>query len=130
MRNFETHPQRLTITAPNNLFDLGMLEEMEDNEYLLEVLNIFLDEAPADLNEMKQAAGSGNTAIVCKKAHKLKGSAGVIQAEILMSMLAEIEAIGKKGIVDGEMNSLIENAGEEYRSIEKALKNYIAQLSS
>ena len=127
MKNFETHPETFTL-PPNNFCDLSMLEEMEDNEYLLEIITVLLSEMPGDIKEMKQAAQEGKADIVCKKAHKLKGSAGVIQAEKLIAMLGEIETIGKKGTTNGEMNSFIENAGEEYRSIEKALKIYIARL--
>jgi len=128
MKNLETQPQRLTLAVPKNFYDLSMLEEMEDNEYLLEVLTVLLNEMPADIKEMKQAAQEGKTDIVCKKAHKLKGSAGVIQAEKLITMLEEIEAIGKKGTINGEMNSFLEIASQEYSSIEKSLKGYINDL--
>jgi len=128
MKNLETQPQRFTLAVPKNFYDLSMLEEMEDNEYLLEVLTVLLNEMPADIKGMKQAAQEGKTDTVCKKAHKLKGSAGVIQAEKLITMLEEIEAIGKKGTINGEMNSFLEIAAQEYNSIEKSLKVYINDL--
>ena len=65
-----------------------------------------------DIEEMKQALQAGNTDTVCKKAHKLKSSAGIIQADKLINLLADIEAAGKKGIVDNEMSRLVENAAQ------------------
>ena len=85
-------------SGTDELYDLSMLEEMEDNEYMTEVLNIFLKETPEELKEMNQALNKGNNDIIATKAHKIKGSAGVIQANKLIELLMKIETIAKKGI--------------------------------
>jgi len=128
MENLEKHSPAFTLVTTGNLYDLSMLEEMEDTEYLLEVLDVLLKETPGDIKEMTHAVEAGKADMVCKKAHKLKGSAGVIQAEKLIEILEDIEAIGKKGVVNIEMRSFIENAEHEYNRIEKALKIYMDGL--
>lgn len=126
MENSQT--QSVTIETAEKLYDLSMLEEMDDNDYVLEMLTILLNETPKDLKEMKDALQAGKTDILCQKAHKLKGSAGVIQAEKLTALLKDIEAIGKKGVIDNELIYLVENAAHQYNSIEKALKIHVEGL--
>jgi HPt (histidine-containing phosphotransfer) domain-containing protein len=111
------------------LYDLSMLEEMDDHEYVLEVLAALLQEMPGDLGEMQHALLAGNTDIVCKKAHKLKSSAGVIQAEKLTMLLGDIEAVGKKRGICDELIGLVENAARESNLIEKGLKIYMEGLN-
>ena len=125
MENSAIHTQTITLSAVNPLYDLSTLEEMDDTEYLLEILTILLSENAGDFKDMKQALQQGRTEIVCKKAHKLKGSAGVIQAEKLAAILTDIETLGKKGIINEELATLIEKAANEYSSIEKELKIYV-----
>lgn len=120
---------KMRSAATAGLYDLTMLEEMDDHEYVLEVLAALLHEMPGDFEEMQLALLAGNTDIVCKKAHKLKSSAGVIQAEKLTMLLGDIEAIGKKRGICDELISLVENAARESNHIEKSLKIYMEGLN-
>lgn len=128
MRNSQTHPETILLSTTEDLYDLSMLEEMEDNEYLLEILGVLLDESPKDIKELKEALQAGKTDFVGKKAHKLKSSAGVIQAERLTGLLTEIENIGKAGSVTNELSSLVDDAVFEYNRIERSLKLFVLRL--
>ena len=128
MKNTDSNHSTLTVAIAEPLYDLSMLEEMDDTEYLLEMLAAVLHEVPKDLTEMQQALKAGDTDILCKTAHKLKSSAGVIQAEKLITLLENIEALGKKSGITNELTSLVENVAQQYAHIEKALKNYTAAL--
>lgn len=81
-----------------NLFDLSLLEEMDDNEYVAEILTIFLGNSPKELYELKRACMSNKFDAVYKMAHKLKGSVGLLQANFLLNVLIRIEetAIAEK----------------------------------
>ena len=98
---------------------------LNDNEYLLEILTILLSETTSDFKEMKHALQQGRVETVYKKAHKIKGSASVIQAEKLAMLVTDIENMGKKGAINEELISLVEKASQEYSSIEKELKIYV-----
>ncbi len=128
MRNSQTHPETILLSTTEDLYDLSMLEEMDDNEYLLEILAALLDESPKDIKELKEALQAGKTDIVAKRAHKLKSSAGVIQAERLTALLTEIENTGKAGSVTNELSSLVDDAVFEYSRIERSLKLYVLRL--
>ncbi len=125
MENLKKATIPVAIDMADNMYDLTMLEEMDDTEYLLDVLTTLLKETPTDLKGMKDALQAGKIDIVCKQAHKLKSSAGVIQAEKLTTLLADIEAMGKKGAINNELICLVEYAMHEYGRIEKALKIYV-----
>jgi HPt (histidine-containing phosphotransfer) domain-containing protein len=130
MINHENVETTTTVTAvtPDELYDLSMLEEMEDNEYMAEVLTIFLKETPEELKEMNQALNGGDNAVIATKAHKIKGSAGVIQANKLIELLVKIENIAKKGLPGSELKSLVENAKQLYINIELSLQKHLKAL--
>jgi HPt (histidine-containing phosphotransfer) domain-containing protein len=125
MENTDAYTQTISLPTATNLYDLSMLEEMDDNEYLLEILTILLSETTSDFKEMKQALLQDRVEAVCKKAHKIKGSASAIQAEKLVMLLTDIENMGKKGAINNELINLVEKAVHEYCNIEKGLKIYV-----
>ncbi len=118
-----------TQLRPAGSYDLSMLEELDDNEYMLEVLTIWLMESPKDISDMKTALLENRIDIVCKKAHKLKSSAGVIQAENLRILLQELEVKGKSGVTVEELEFMLARVTKEYDLIEGSLKNYLEELS-
>lgn len=127
--NSDNSTNTFTPTGIEELYDLSMLEEMEDNEYMAEVLNIFLKETPEELKEMNQALNKGNNDIIATKAHKIKGSAGVIQANNLIELLIKIETIAKKGIQSGELKSLVDKTRLLYNNIELSLQKHLKALA-
>ncbi|HNU89256.1 MAG TPA: Hpt domain-containing protein [Ferruginibacter sp.] len=129
MKNAEKNTLTFVSGETQGLYNLGMLEEMEDNEYLQEVLTIWLMESPKDIKDIQEALQAGKIDIACKKAHKLKGSAVVIQAENLKAILEHIEQRGKSGATVDELQGLVNEVSKEYNSIESSLKRYIEGLN-
>jgi CheY-like chemotaxis protein len=118
-----------TISLEEKLYDLSLLEEMDDSEYIVEIVSIFLNETPKELAEMKKAAMLGEFEIVGKKAHKVKSSAGLLQANGLLQTLKQIEAISSKGDAN-EIVPLVEDANKKYKKIEVALSTYLKSIPS
>ena len=81
-------------------YSLSMLEEMNDNNYLLEMLNAYLNLLPKQLNEMKEKAAAKDFRNLSMAAHTVKGSLGLLQAQVLVSALTTIEQQAKKEIVE------------------------------
>ncbi len=129
MKNAEKNTLTFVSGETQGLYNLGMLEEMEDNEYLQEVLTIWLMESPKDIKDIQEALQAGKIDIASKKAHKLKGSAVVIQAENLKAILEHIEQRGKSGATVDELQGLVNEVSKEYNSIESSLKRYIEGLN-
>src|SRR5665647_634805 len=110
----------------NNLFDLSMLEEMDDNEYLSEILTIFLNNTPTELNELQKACASGQFDTIYKIAHKLKSSTGLFRANELLNVLVKIEESAKAEKND-ELDRLAEQANEAYKKLEIPLQEHLGK---
>ena len=116
-------------TNHENLFDLSQIEMMDDTGYTIEVLTLFFYNSPAELSELKKACTQKNFDAVKKLAHKLKGSAGIVQASGLIKILLKLEEFAKAGINDG-LIVLAEQAEAEYKKIEVPLKEYVKQIAA
>lgn len=108
-------------TGPDGeaLYDLSLLRELEDDQYLLNMLNMFLQNIPAQLENIRIAAVDKNFEKVYQLSHKLKGSAGMLQSRPLMDLLVQIERQGKERQVS--MND-IHQAVLAYARMEGSLK--------
>jgi len=116
-------------TGNNKLFNLSLVEEMEDTEYLLSILGTFLNKTPADLKEIENEFAAGHFENVYKIAHKLKSSVGLFKASGLFGILTKIEESIKNKINEG-LAKLIELANKEYRKIETPLQQHLNNLQT
>ena len=112
-----------------NLFDLSLLEEMDDNEYLSEILAIFLNNTPNELNELQRACTSHQFDAVYKIAHKLKSSIGLLKANGLLNILIKIEESARVEKNDG-LAAMAELANEEYKKIEIPLQEHLKNIQT
>ena len=129
MENFEKNSATVSVSTGEGLYDLSMLTDMDDKEYLVEILTIFLQETPVLMKEMKAAVSARKNDVVSAKAHKIKGGVGILQASKLTGILEEIEIIAKMSGMNHELASLVESAGKQYSIIEASLKKYLKEIS-
>jgi len=122
------YPDMEIVLPEEKLYDLRMLEEMDDNEYLVEVLSIFLNETPRELKEMKMAVTSKRISIVSNKAHKLKSSSGLLEAKKLSKILVQIEEVATLENPWRELIKLVEAAHCEYKKIESSLQAHMRAI--
>lgn len=115
------------IQSIDKLFDLTLIEEMEDNEYLTSVLSTFLNGTPEDLNQLQSAFTANHYEDVYKIAHKLKTSVGLFRATGLFNVLTRIEESIRSEIRDG-LGRLLELANNEYLKIKIPLQEQLNKL--
>jgi len=111
----------------DKLFDLSLIEEMEDNEYLKSILSTFLNGTPEELNQLQSAFSADQYDEVYKIAHKLKTSVGLFRANGLFDILTRIEESIRGGIRDG-LDKLLELANSEYLRIKIPLEEQLNSL--
>ena len=116
--------------ADESLYDLSILEEMDDKEYIVEIVSMFLKDTPGELKEIKTALAAGNTEVVYKKAHKLKSSAGILQAQRLIDLLTDLERIAKTEKIDADLSILLENVQRQYKDLEQALQQLLKKMAA
>ena len=126
-----TKPVPLTgQAADENLFDLSILEEMDDKEYIVEIVSMFLKDTPGELKEIKLALTAGNLETVSKKAHKLKSSAGILQAQYMIGLLADLERIAKTEKTEAGSLTVFENVQRQYKDLEQALQKLLKNMEA
>ena len=116
--SLNTQPPGMYLDG-SKTYDLGLLEEVGDPEYFLDMLNVFLTNIPEQLKEMEMASGRQDFERVYFMAHKLKGSTGMIQAAALMEILGKIEQLAKE---KADVSELVCKASVLYSEIEMHLK--------
>ena len=92
----------------------GFLERIEgDQEFLTEIVQVFIDDALRQIGLLKEALATGDTERVCKHGHTLKGAAANICAERMQQVACEIETAGKTGDLK-QTSLLIAKIEKEY----------------
>jgi CheY-like chemotaxis protein len=115
------------VSKVKKSFDLSLVEEMDDNEYLLDMLSVFLAKTPGEFDELRKACDSRQFEAVHSIAHKLKSSAGLFKAEQLLDLLTKIEHAAKARNGDG-FSDLCSGLTEEFKEIEIPLLQRLASV--
>lgn len=76
---------------------LGLLSTGGDSELLNELVLIFIQMVPAQLEKMTTAFAAGDCETTRREAHSLKGAAGALGAAGIQKLAAEIEDLAVKG---------------------------------
>jgi PAS domain S-box-containing protein len=96
---------------------------MGDNVFLETLVQQFLTDIPAQLEELKAALGQGDGETLRQKAHRLKGAAGNLSADRIASCALHLEQMGLEGKLEeapkalAELNSHVTN-----------LRSYISEV--
>lgn len=107
-----------------NLIDLAVYSELQattGSEFVLELVDTFLEEAPGMLSELRNARASGNAENFRQAAHSLKSNANVFGA---VGLAAQARALELKGL-DADPNqdeTALAELEATYASTSAALK--------
>lgn len=90
------------------LFDPATLpEEWSDQpEFVAEILKCFIKETETDLAAIDSAWNGNETARVSKIAHRVKGAASAINAELIRRAAADLESLAHKSPLPGTQESI------------------------
>ena len=102
---------------------LANLLEMVGGEadFLVELIDTFLTDAPQLMADMRQAVEQGNAEGLRLAAHSLKSIGADFGAKAFSDLCKELEAIGLAGAVDGAAE-LVVQAEAEYEQVKAALE--------
>lgn len=110
--------------ASKSLFDLSLLQQMNDNDFLAEILILFLTNTPVKLNEMRNACVLHHYDDIYKIAHKLKSGTGLLKADSLLDILLKIEEKLKLKVYE-ELAKLVEVADDEFKKLELPMREHL-----
>jgi signal transduction histidine kinase/DNA-binding response OmpR family regulator/HPt (histidine-containing phosphotransfer) domain-containing protein len=92
----------------------------EDDGFMAELLDTFLQDAPRLLDAMRQAVEAGDAQGLCIAAHSLKSNSADFGAMTLSGLCRELESLGKAGTLEGA-DSRVTQAETEYARVQITL---------
>lgn len=95
-------------------YDLSYLRELDDEQYLQEIISLFLDSTPHLLNEIGEAVDADDWQDIHQKAHKLKSSLGLLKMDPLLKYINEIEFRAKGQTDMDKIKEMLKLAKSEY----------------
>jgi HPt (histidine-containing phosphotransfer) domain-containing protein len=72
-----------------------------DRELLRELIDLFLADVSGQMAELNAAVEAGDTEVVYRLAHTIKGAVATFAAEPARSAALELETIGRSGKLEG-----------------------------
>lgn len=110
------------------LYDLSLLKELDDNQYLTEVLSFFIENAPTDIKELQPLVDKKDWEALYKKAHKIKGAAAMLQSTRLAGLLANIESNAKTLTNIETVPGLVKDAVSLFAELDQALRKELNRI--
>jgi PAS domain S-box-containing protein len=104
----------LDAAALQNLRDLGGVE------FLTEVVDVFLADAPALLTSLRSSLERQDTEELRRAAHTLKSNGATLGATAFAELCRTVERQARAGSLDG-VSQLVERIEQEYRTLQEAL---------
>ena len=97
-------------------YDLGLLRQMDDRQYLWDRLNAFLSDTPKQIEEMRRAEGHHKNTRYW--ASRIKQGARVLRSQVLLDVVQRIISHCDKG---EEVHELVQMAQVVYEGLEPLL---------
>lgn len=100
---------------------LKMLEGEE--EFLKELAEIFINDAPGHISEIEEAVNCRNSEALVKSAHKLKGAAANFGKNVTTDIAFKLETMGRKNNLDG-VEEVYDTLVKDIERLVNALKEF------
>ncbi|MBN2516953.1 MAG: Hpt domain-containing protein [Deltaproteobacteria bacterium] len=104
-------------------FDRALDEFEGDKEFLMVIIDGFLEHAGNQIDSIRRALFDGDSEVVMGEAHSMRGSAAALMADKVFGIAYELETIGESG--------LLERGGDVLTTLEKEfhrLKGYVQDI--
>jgi HPt (histidine-containing phosphotransfer) domain-containing protein len=96
------------------------LKESTGADFIGELIDAFLDDAPDGLSQMRTALANGDVDTFRREAHSLKSNAATFGAMELSALAKELELMGRENNLN--IGDRLEVLEETYRQVESQLK--------
>jgi len=113
-------PQVRPVLDLEVVVSLKALDEEGGPSLFLELIDLFVEDAAAQLQSMQAALAAGDVKTLERAAHTLKSSSANIGAARMSGICFEIEKLGRAGSLDG-VEGLIASTGEAYDEVRQVL---------
>src|SRR5260221_9720655 len=118
--NGEPPPSPIDPAPPPSAIDLRPLIDSGMGDTIPQLIEIFLETAPRDLEKAKTALGNSHARDVEEAAHKLNGGCGKFGAARLRDLFQQLEKLGRDGSLQNTPE-LLAAAEEEFARVRTGL---------
>lgn len=117
------------LTTRENLYKrLDELASELDHDFTVEISQLYLQDAPLQIEAIAEALKGKNTNALIQSAHKLKGSSLNIGAACLGSICLRLEQMGRSGLPYEEAGA-VQDLRTEFDVVKTLLEEYIKKGS-
>ena len=109
---------------------LHELKTSADDPIVVEILDLFLEDAPERMSEISRAFEAADGEGMGRAAHALKSSCGSIGALRMHALLSEIESMGRRAEIGGAGAKITELTAEFHRAKRALEQERVAALST
>ncbi len=95
-----------------------------DEEFLKELVEIFINDAPEHMSEIEEAVDSRNSEALEKSAHKLKGAVANFGKNATTDTAFKLETMGKENNMDG-VKEAYDTLVKDVENLMNALKEFV-----
>lgn len=101
------------------------IKSMTDTAFLVELIDTYLSDSPALLEQMRAGLATGDIELVRRAAHSLKSNSASFGAVRLTEVSRELEMLAKSGILEGGALKLaaVEAAFAQLSPVLEKMKN-------
>ncbi len=96
------------------------LKQMSGDDFINELIDTFLEDAPKMIAEIKSALAANNADTFRRAAHSMKSNAATFGASQLSILAKELEMLGKENKL-GETGDRLKSLDEAYESVRNEL---------
>ena len=96
---------------------------LNDEEFIGELIDVFLDDSPNQLDALRRAVESRRGTLAAEAAHRLKGASGNMGAESLSALCHRLEECGLEEQLE-PMQPLVDQVDQEFARVKEFLTEY------
>ena len=104
-----------------DLTTFNSLKEIGDADFIRELIDTFLDDAPHMLDDLSRALSDNNAELFRRTAHSLKSNGNTFGALSFAELAKELEFMGRDNQLD-KVGDKFNKLFDEYAKVEVALK--------
>lgn len=100
-----------------------------DYDLLIEMMDLFLEEAPVQLSELKSALSESDFLALADAAHAIKGMAGHFCAEKIINLAVKLEHSARNGSVDADFQVMADELNQATMELVGNLLNRTSKIN-
>ncbi len=124
--NMKENQMKQEELATEKLYDLSYLLELDDNDYLIEMIELFFETSSEMLEEIRADVKNKNWDAVGKTAHKIKSSLGPLQLNKMLTIASCIEENAKQNKNLDEIVFLNKELQNQYNVVKPMIEAELA----